>query len=171
MYSSRNPPKVIATWIGRTNKKCIHDYKREQILLDTTSSYPSCDDTKYNQLQVGDYFAWIPSFTPESIMEWEETMSLSKLVKDPEPLIYIHQVIGVFLPSERKKEWSNMGYTNNNKYNTSHRNRIVLSRQYFTIPWNIYYPSVGYKGTHLQCTQTLKVNSQLIDICNCFHIT
>jgi hypothetical protein len=168
MYSLESHPTIIATWIGRTNKKCVNDYKREQVLLDATDSYPSWDDTKNNKLHVGDFFAWIPSFTSESISTWDETMSLSKLVKDPTPMIYIHKVIGVFLASERKKEWSSMGYTNGSKYKTSDRNRIVLSREYHVVSWNDYFPKVGYRGTHLQCTQPLKIDQSLIDACNRF---
>jgi hypothetical protein len=69
--------------------------------------------------------------------------------------MYFHEFIDY--GNSRQHEWSNSGYIDGERYDTSKRKKLILSSEIAkTELWNDYFPGVNYKGTHLQCTQKLR---------------
>ncbi len=140
----KNPKNklIIATWIGKTNKskKPQEDYEREMARKDGLIFW---DDTRHNSAKKEGYFAFIDG-------------------RLERPIIKIYKILKILTPQERLKEWSNVGYTDE-IYDTSHRRAFFASSKCLKeIDWRIYADDVGYDGSHLQSTQTLR-NSSLFN--------
>ena len=114
--------------------------------LKKTSPTISWDDAhRPSNVEEGDYFIFIDATTKE---------------KKINPIMYFHEIMEIH--NSRKSEWSSDGYIENNIYNTSNRKRLVLNSVISkTEKWNDYFPSVGYKGSHLQCTLLIKSSAIL----------
>jgi hypothetical protein len=131
---------IIATWIGKTNRKAQADYKRE---ISRTDGRILWDDSAKNVAKEEGYFAFIDG-------------------RQSRPIIKIYKILKIYTPQERLREWSPNGYTNE-VYDTSTRRAFIASSKCIKeIDWRTYADNVGYSGSHLQSTQTLK-NSKLFN--------
>jgi hypothetical protein len=132
---------AIATWVGKTNKKCINDYERE--MAGTTDTF-FWDDTKKGHAVEGGYFCFIDN-RPKTL----------------EPIMKIYKIRSITTSENRRKEWSNTGYIANVTYDTSTRNLLTIERKCLkTIIWRTYADAVGYRS-HLQSTQPLRKHEML----------
>jgi hypothetical protein len=128
----------LAVWIGKVNKKAKQDFLKEMEKKKTSNVIYWDDSHRESNIQPGDYFVFIDATTDS---------------KKQDPIMYFHEVLEI--NGTRLPEWSNDGY--HEVYNTSHRKKLTLNSTVAkTEKWNEYFPTVGYKGTHLQSTQKLR---------------
>lgn len=135
------PIKYLATWIGKSNRKAQRDFKIE-IEQSKKGEYMAWDDSQRGSgVEIGDYFVFIDAMS-----------------KEERPVMYFHEILKIENPSYRPPHWSSKGYTQD-FYDTSKRRKLILdSKCSKVLNWDDYYPLVGYKGSHIQCTQLLKYN-------------
>lgn len=134
------PIKYLTTWIGQ-NPKSQRDFKIE-IEKSKKGNYMSWDDShRGSGVEIGDYFVFIDAMS-----------------KEDRPVMYFHEIIEIKDPSYRPSHWSSNGYTQD-FYDTSKRYKLILDPVCSKVlNWDDYYPLVGYKGSHIQCTQLLRYN-------------
>lgn len=131
---------ILGTWIGKSNKKAQADYKKQ---ISRTDGFFLWDDSKWNVARNNGYFAFING-----------TLDT--------PIMYVYKILKIYTPQERLKEWSSNGYTEE-QYDTSTRRAFLCSSKCLKeINWSTYAREVGYAGSHLQCTQSLR-NSSLFN--------
>lgn len=132
------PIKYLTTWIGQ-NPKAQRDFKIEQ---SKKGKYMMWDDSQRGSgVEIGDYFVFIDAMS-----------------KETRPIMYFHEILKIVNPSYRSLHWSSNGYTQD-VYDTGKRNKLILDLKCSKVlNWDDYYHLVGYKGSHIQCTQLLKYN-------------
>ena len=147
LYTHTHTPIImsrtfLAVWIGTSNKKAKKDFNREMELKKKSETIQWDDSHRPSKIQVGDYFIFIDASSSE---------------KKINPIMFFHKVIDI--QCKRRTEWSNNGYMEGEIYDTSKRKSLILSSNVAkTEMWNEYFPTVNYKGSHLQCTTKLRLS-------------
>ena len=133
------PIKYLTTWIGQNPN--AQRYFNLEIEQSKKGEYMVWNDGGRggSGVEIGDYFVFIDAMS-----------------KETRPIMYFHEILKIVNPSYRPPHWPS--YTQD-VYDTSKRNKLILDPKCSKVlNWDDYYHLVGYKGSHIQCTQLLKYN-------------